>query len=507
MNSLLLRTLAVPRPPSLQTFSEYKEAEANNANGKQSSVSTDGALLEYETLELRVHPPNVEVDNETYDDRTIITVDSANRPGTLVEVVQCLTELGLNVKKARISSDGGWFVDEFHVTENNSRKVLSDRKLLAIKKVLSIDYEPEGDSDTTDQFDEAKQCSTVFELSGQDKAGLLADVIFLLTQNGCDVRSAAVWTYNRRVAFVVSVLEKSQPIKDGVKLQRLKDILYNMMDARGNGIVSAQTVKGLIHYERRLHQLMLQEEEKDWQRSRQLSTVKSSSFALASSTVQEGSSTTVDAHHDSQLYISPKHSRPEVTVSHFNHLHYWLVTIKCKDRNKLFFDTVCTLADLKYDVYHGAIDSEGEMATQVYYIRPRFGDFYWEEQKAAKLKYLLEAAIQRRFPKGLKVHVQSVDHHCLSSLTTAWKEAGLWITRAKVRAYCENGHTFYVMDASGAPPDMRKVQMACQRSGGKLQGVQEQQFFPTTNGKVDHKFLFAFLQRTWDGSPSSLGSL
>lgn len=52
-------------------------------------------------------PPQVTVDNETYDDRTIITVDSANRPGTLVEVVQCLTELGLNVKKARISSDGG----------------------------------------------------------------------------------------------------------------------------------------------------------------------------------------------------------------------------------------------------------------------------------------------------------------------------------------------------------------------------------------------------------------
>jgi UTP:GlnB (protein PII) uridylyltransferase len=49
----------------------------------------------------------VHVDNDTYDDRTIITVDSANRPGTLVEVVQCLTELGLNVKKARISSDGG----------------------------------------------------------------------------------------------------------------------------------------------------------------------------------------------------------------------------------------------------------------------------------------------------------------------------------------------------------------------------------------------------------------
>lgn len=28
-----------------------------------------------------------------------------------LQVVQCLTELGLSVKQARISSDGGWFVD------------------------------------------------------------------------------------------------------------------------------------------------------------------------------------------------------------------------------------------------------------------------------------------------------------------------------------------------------------------------------------------------------------
>lgn len=28
-----------------------------------------------------------------------------------VQVVQCLTELGLSILRARISSDGGWFVD------------------------------------------------------------------------------------------------------------------------------------------------------------------------------------------------------------------------------------------------------------------------------------------------------------------------------------------------------------------------------------------------------------
>lgn len=36
---------------------------------------------------------------------------------------------------------------------------------------------------------------------------------------------------------------------------------------------------------------------------------------------------------------------------------YWLVEIVCRDRNKLFFDTVCTLADLQYSIYHATIDS------------------------------------------------------------------------------------------------------------------------------------------------------
>ena len=43
---------------------------------------------------------------------------------------------------------------------------------------------------------------------------------------------------------------------------------------------------------------------------------------------------------------------------------YWMVDIKCKDRPKLLFDTVCTLADCGYDVFHATIDSEGGFAHQ-----------------------------------------------------------------------------------------------------------------------------------------------
>jgi hypothetical protein len=32
---------------------------------------------------------------------------------------------------------------------------------------------------------------------------------------------------------------------------------------------------------------------------------------------------------------------PEVQIQHSSLFNYWLVTIRCRDRNKLFFDTVC----------------------------------------------------------------------------------------------------------------------------------------------------------------------
>jgi hypothetical protein len=119
-----------------------------------------------------------------------------------------------------------------------------------------------------------------------------------------------------------------------------------------------------------------------------------------------------------------------------------------------------------------------------------------------------------------------------------------------VRAFAENGHTLYVMDASGHPPDPRKVQQACQISGGQLRadltgglsppgyvlppGIKPgggppcggggppgggpppgQSGAPGTvhvaapGGAGDGataKFFYTFLQRTWDGSPSSMTS-
>ena len=33
----------------------------------------------------------------------------------------------------------------------------------------------------------------------------------------------------------------------------------------------------------------------------------------------------------------------------------------------------------------------------------RYGECVWDERSAAKLKYILESSVQRRFPRGLKM--------------------------------------------------------------------------------------------------------
>lgn len=69
----------------LRSFRRYADDESQNQN--QTAVNAVGELWEPQTLQLRVTPPIVEIDNRACEDATRITLSSANRPGTLVEVV------------------------------------------------------------------------------------------------------------------------------------------------------------------------------------------------------------------------------------------------------------------------------------------------------------------------------------------------------------------------------------------------------------------------------------
>ena len=54
-----------------------------------------------------------------------------------------------------------------------------------------------------------------------------------------------------------------------------------------------------------------------------------------------------------------------VTVDDCIDKGYTVVNLRCPDRPKLLFDTVCTLTDMQYVVYHGTVIAEGPEAYQV----------------------------------------------------------------------------------------------------------------------------------------------
>ncbi|ONM08867.1 ACT domain-containing protein ACR1 [Zea mays] len=66
---------------------------------------------DFDPLLDRFGTPGVVVDNETREDCTLVKVDSVNRDGVLLEMVQLLTDLDLVISKSYISSDGGWLMD------------------------------------------------------------------------------------------------------------------------------------------------------------------------------------------------------------------------------------------------------------------------------------------------------------------------------------------------------------------------------------------------------------
>lgn len=103
----------------------------------------------------------------------------------------------------------------------------------------------------------------------------------------------------------------------------------------------------MVHHERRLHTLILKEE---------LNAISEKSSNL------ESDIRTLDS-------VLPMQARAKVEIESWQRLDYWRVKIKCKDRNKLLFDTVCTLADLKFDIYHGSVDIHNNTAFLEFYVR------------------------------------------------------------------------------------------------------------------------------------------
>ncbi|XP_057436345.1 ACT domain-containing protein ACR4-like isoform X2 [Lotus japonicus] len=300
---------------------------------------------EFKKLVIRMNPPRVTVDNTSNRTATVIKVDSANRRGSLLEVVQVLTDMNLIVRRAYISSDGEWFMDVFHVTDQNGKKCLEDDVVDRIQQSLGPRVRSFRSMRRSVGGQPALEHTTI-ELTGRDRPGLLSEVFAILADLKCNVVAAEVWTHNSRMASVVYINDETTglSIDNPDRLAKIEQLLLYVL--KGNiDKKSANTAVSVdsTHKERRLHQLMYADRDYD---------------------IYEG-----------DYMATSDRNKLFVTVDNFIDKGYTVVNLRCPDRPKLIFDTVCTITDMQYVVYHGTVIAEGPEAYQNYarmwLMRPR----------------------------------------------------------------------------------------------------------------------------------------
>lgn len=179
--------------------------------------------------------------------------------------------------------------------------------------------------------------TTIIELSGTDRPGLLSEISAVLTSQQCNVDAAECWTHRTRVACVAYVTDQATrgAILDQEKLRVIKELLSNVMRSDG-GDTSGRFVTDFLiddttHSQRRMHQLLY--DDRDYEIN-----------------VVGGATCDVQVRRE---------------------CGYSVVNIVCKDRPKLLFDTVCTLTDMGFVVFHATIDTDNGEAVQVKLLSPR----------------------------------------------------------------------------------------------------------------------------------------
>lgn len=174
---------------------------------------------------------------------------------------------------------------------------------------------------------------TSIELTGTDRPGLLSEVFAVLTDLRCNVVNGEIWTHNSRAAAVIDVTEHStgQAIEDPKRLSTIKQLLCNVLQGNISFMTPRITISssGVTHRQRRLHQMMFAY--RDFERLK-------------------------DVEHSSRIHVC---------VLDCNDRDYTVVSIRSKDRPKLLFDTLCTLTDMQYVVFHGTAITERMEAYQV----------------------------------------------------------------------------------------------------------------------------------------------
>ncbi|KAG6577585.1 ACT domain-containing protein ACR8, partial [Cucurbita argyrosperma subsp. sororia] len=385
-------------------------------------------LDEYEKLVIRMNTPRVVIDNGACSTATLVKVDSARRYGNLLEAVQILTDINLSIKKAYVSSDGRWFMDVFHVTDQNGEKLTDDTVIRYLEQSLGTTHYRRNEA-----FNGA---TTALELTGTDRVGLLSEVFAVLADLQCDVVEAKIWTHNGRIASLIYVKDcnSGSPIEDRQKIDiivaRLRSVLKGDNDIRS---AKTSVSMAVTHTERRLHQMMFAD--RDYERK-----------AILKSNAADS---------------------PGVTVQNCAERGYSVVYVQCKDRTKLLFDVIFTLTDMEYVVFHATINTAEERAYLEFYIRHSDGTPISSEPERQRVIQCLQAAIQRRASEGVRLELCTVDRPgLLADVMRTFRENGLNVTRAEISTARDMArNVFYVTDAVGNAADPKTIESVRQRIG------------------------------------------
>ncbi|KAJ0110435.1 hypothetical protein Patl1_01263 [Pistacia atlantica] len=365
---------------------------------------------EFAKLIRRMNPPRVMIDNDACERATVIQVDGVNRHGHLLEVVQVLKDLNLLITKAYVSSDGGYLMDVFYVTDTDGKKIRDKGTVNYLQSTLETNASFLNSMRSSVGVIPSKQHTSI-ELTGADRPGLLSEVSAVLTDLGCNVVNAVIWAHNARAAAVLHVTDQSSgcAIEDPERLSKIKELLCNVLRGSTDFRTPRMSISsnGVMYRERRLHQMLF-------------------------------------ADRDFERPESPKYesSRPHVTVMDCSDRDYTAVTIRSRDRPKLMFDIE-------------------------YYIKHVDGFPVSSEAERQRVIVCLEAAIERRASEGLELEVCTDDRFgLLSDITRILRENGLNIRRAEI--WTKGGKAkdvFFVTDVSGNPVDPKIIDLVKDQIG------------------------------------------
>ncbi|EOA22777.1 hypothetical protein CARUB_v10003494mg [Capsella rubella] len=428
---------------------------------------------DFDNLGERIYGPpcRVYIDNDSIQDCTVVKVNSENKQGLLLEVVQILTDMNLIIIKSYISSDGGWFMDVFHVKDEHGNKLTDTSVINHIIHAI-------GTSRRESDFIKASEAinnpnnnalepplndhgeHTAIEMTGTDRPGLFSEIFAAFADLHCNVLEAHAWSHNARLACIAYVADDNThaPIDDPSRLASIEDHISTVIRATADPATNSTHVghkenetdgflagqgKGCMNsnVERRLHQLMLSVRDFDEP------FCEPSPLSLFSSKLE---------------YCDQKEIKKTTTVSIGNceDRGYSIVTVTSKDRRRLMFDTICTLVDMQYVIFHAALRSDGADAFQEYFIRHIDGRALNTEGEKERVIKCLEAAIERRVCEGVKLELCAENRvGLLSDITRVLRENGLTVVRADVETHGQKSlNAFYVRDISGNKIDMEFVE-------------------------------------------------